>query len=150
MTTEDNGKNVMKKTINKRKKKISRVDAFRLKGHGFDSSSSHHVGTLGKSFTHSSLWRFGVKFRHSIRVVSGIEMNLKMRYRNNLSKWMNEEEKEGVEEVVRRRADEEEEKREKEEEDETQMEIQPRTKKWRIGNALTMRRRLLLLFILER
>jgi len=26
---------------------------------------------LGKSLTHSCLWRFGVKFRHSIRAVSG-------------------------------------------------------------------------------
>src|SRR6218665_1649520 len=30
-----------------------RVDAFRPKGHGFDSHSSRHVATLGKSFTHS-------------------------------------------------------------------------------------------------
>ena len=31
-----------------------RVDAFRPKGHGFDSRSSRHVGTLGKFFTHSA------------------------------------------------------------------------------------------------
>jgi len=37
----------------------------------FDSRSIRHVGTLGKSFTHSCLWRFGVKLRHSIRVVLG-------------------------------------------------------------------------------
>ena len=49
--------------------RIGRVDAFRPKGHGFDSSSSRHVGTLGKSFTHSCLWRFGVKFRHSVGAV---------------------------------------------------------------------------------
>ena len=51
--------------------RIGRVDAFCPKGHGFDSRSSCHVGTLGKFFTHSYLWRFGVKFRHSIRAVSG-------------------------------------------------------------------------------
>jgi len=50
--------------------RIGRVDAFRPKGHGFDSRSSRQVVTLGKSFTHSCLCRFGVKFRHSIRVVS--------------------------------------------------------------------------------
>ena len=50
---------------------IGGVDTFRPKGHGFDSCSSRHVGTLGKSFTHSCLWRFGVKFQHSIRAVSG-------------------------------------------------------------------------------
>ena len=46
-----------------------KVDAFRQKGHGFNSRSSRHVGTLGKSFTHSSLRRFGVKLRYSIRAV---------------------------------------------------------------------------------
>ena len=35
---------------------ISRFCTFRLKGHGFESRSSHHVGTLGKSFTRSYLW----------------------------------------------------------------------------------------------
>src|SRR6218665_1689166 len=49
--------------------RTGRVDAFRPKGHGFDSRFSHHVVTLGKSFTHSCLWRIGVKFRHSIRAV---------------------------------------------------------------------------------
>src|SRR6218665_3823865 len=51
--------------------RFGRVDTFRPKGHGFDSRSSRHVGTLSKSFTHICLWRFGVKFRHSIRAVSG-------------------------------------------------------------------------------
>ena len=51
--------------------RIGRVDAFRPRGHGFDPRSSRHVGTLSKSFTHSCLLRFGVKFRHSIRAVSG-------------------------------------------------------------------------------
>ena len=39
--------------------------------HGFEFRSSLHVGTLGKSFTWSCLWRFGVNLRHSIRAVSG-------------------------------------------------------------------------------
>src|SRR6218665_484248 len=51
--------------------RIGRVDAFRPKGIGFDCRSSRHVGTLGKSLTHSCLWRSGVKLRHSIRAVSG-------------------------------------------------------------------------------
>ena len=48
---------------------IGRFDAFRPKGRGFKSHSSHHVGTLCKSFTRSCLWRFGIKLRHSIRAV---------------------------------------------------------------------------------
>jgi len=35
------------------------------------NGSSRHAGTLGKSFTCSCLWRFGVKLRNSIRAVSG-------------------------------------------------------------------------------
>jgi len=68
--------------------RFSRVDASRLKDHGFDSCSIRHVGTLGKSFTHSCLWRFDVKFRHSIRAVSehfGVVEDLKMRYGNSLN-----------------------------------------------------------------
>src|SRR6218665_2237094 len=42
---------------------------------GFESRSSCHVGTLGKSFTRSCLWRFGVKLRHSIRAVSGVPLS---------------------------------------------------------------------------
>ena len=34
---------------------IGRVDAFRPKGYGFDSRSSHHLGTLGKSFARNCL-----------------------------------------------------------------------------------------------
>src|SRR6218665_3323113 len=45
---------------------IGRVDICRPEGRGCKSRSSRHVGTLGKSFTHSRLWRFGVKLRHSI------------------------------------------------------------------------------------
>ena len=43
----------------------------RLEGHGFEFRSSRHVGTLGKSFTCSCQWRFGVKPRHSILAVKG-------------------------------------------------------------------------------
>ena len=50
--------------------RIGRVDAFRPNGHGFDSRFSRQIRTFGKSFTHSCLWRFGLKFRHSIRAVS--------------------------------------------------------------------------------
>ena len=50
---------------------FGRVDALHPKGHGFDSRFSRHVGTLGKFLTHSCLWLFGVKFRVSIRAVSG-------------------------------------------------------------------------------
>ena len=55
--------------------RIGRVDAFRPKGHGFDFRSSRHTGTLDKSLTHNCLWRFGVKFRHSIRAVSGAPLS---------------------------------------------------------------------------
>ena len=55
--------------------RIGRVDAFHLKGHGFDSRSSRHVATLGKFFTHNCLWRLGMKFRHSIRAVSGTPLS---------------------------------------------------------------------------
>ena len=34
---------------------IGRIDAYRPKGREFDSRSSRHVGTLGKSFTYSCL-----------------------------------------------------------------------------------------------
>ena len=39
---------------------IGRFGAFRLKGRRFESRSDRHVGTLGKSFTPSCPWRFGV------------------------------------------------------------------------------------------
>jgi len=67
------------------------VEAFRPKGHGFESHSSRHVGTLSKSLTRSCLWRFGVKLRHSIRAVSGgllsSRADLKRRYRNGLDEF---------------------------------------------------------------
>src|SRR6218665_3119573 len=71
--------------------RIGRVDAFRPKGHGFDSRSSHHVVTLGKSFTHSCLWRFGMKFRHSMcREHLWVIVDWKKHYRNSLNERMNE------------------------------------------------------------
>ena len=51
--------------------RFDRVNALHPKGYGFDSRCSRHVGKLGKSFIHSCLWRFSVKFRHSICAVSG-------------------------------------------------------------------------------
>ena len=50
---------------------IGRFGAFCPKGQGFESRYSRQVGTLGKSFTRSCLWRFRVKLQHSIRAVSG-------------------------------------------------------------------------------
>src|SRR6218665_1151870 len=56
--------------------RIGGVDAFRPKGHAcFDSRPSHHVVNFGKSFIHSCLLRFGVKFWHSIRAVSGAPLS---------------------------------------------------------------------------
>ena len=54
---------------------IDRFIAFHPNGRGFESRSSRYIGTLGKSFTRSCLWRFGVKLRHSIRAVSGATLN---------------------------------------------------------------------------
>ena len=54
---------------------IGRVNTFRPKGHWFDSRSTRHVWTLCKSFTHSCLWRFDVKFKRSIRAVSGAPLS---------------------------------------------------------------------------
>ena len=51
--------------------RIGWVDSFQPEGHGFDSCSSRHVGALGKSLSHSCLWRLGMKLRHRIRAVSG-------------------------------------------------------------------------------
>ena len=55
--------------------RIGRVDDFRPKGQGFDSRSNIHAEALGKSSICSSLWRFGVKFRHNIRAVSGAPLS---------------------------------------------------------------------------
>src|SRR6218665_726081 len=49
---------------------IGKSDAYRPKGRGFGFFSSRHVGTWGKCFARSCLWRFGVKLRHNIRAVS--------------------------------------------------------------------------------
>ena len=47
-------------------------DDFQPECRGFDSHSSRHVGTLGKSFTCSCMpVHFGVKLRYSIRAVVG-------------------------------------------------------------------------------
>ena len=69
--------------------RIGRVDAFRPKGHGFDSPSSRHVGTLGKSLTHNWVWRFGMKFRNSIRAVLGAPLCSSGRGAIEMV-WMNE------------------------------------------------------------
>ena len=45
------------------------------KGHEVDSRYNRCVGALGKSFTHSCLWRFGVKFRQSIRGMLGAPLS---------------------------------------------------------------------------
>ena len=55
--------------------RIGRSHAFRPKGRGFESRSSRHLGTLGKSFTRSCLWRLGLKLQHSIRAVSGAALS---------------------------------------------------------------------------
>ena len=73
---------------------IGRFGDFRPKGHGFASRSSHHVGTLDKSFTSSCLWRFGVKLRHSLSVLCrerlGIVVQLERRCINSLNERINE------------------------------------------------------------
>src|SRR6218665_426236 len=70
---------------------VARVDAFSPKGHGFDSRTNRHVGTLSKSFTHSCLWHFGMKCRHSIRAVSGAPLSSsgleEALHRNSLNEW---------------------------------------------------------------
>ena len=45
--------------------------AFSPMSRGFESRSGRNLGTLGKSFTSSCLWRFGLKLRRSIRAMSG-------------------------------------------------------------------------------
>jgi len=54
---------------------IGRFGAFHSKGRRFESRFNCHLGTLGKSFTRRCLWRFGVKFRHSIRAVTGAPLS---------------------------------------------------------------------------
>ena len=48
---------------------MGKFGVLRPEGLWFESYSSRHVGTLGKSFTHSCLWRFDVL--HSINAVDG-------------------------------------------------------------------------------
>ena len=54
---------------------IRRFVTFRPKGHGFESRSSRHIWTFGKSFTCRWLWCFDVKLQHSIRAVSGVPLS---------------------------------------------------------------------------
>ena len=44
----------------------------RVAGSNSILAATKAVGTLGKSFTRSCLWRFGVKFQHSSHAVSGV------------------------------------------------------------------------------
>ena len=56
-------------------------------GHGFESRSSRHVGTLGKSFTPVA-WNsetVSVQCRERLLVV----VDLKRHYRNGLNEWKN-------------------------------------------------------------
>ena len=39
---------------------VVQFGGLRPEGRTFESHSSHHVGTIGKSFTRSCLWRLGV------------------------------------------------------------------------------------------
>ena len=63
--------------------RFGRVNAFPPKGRGFESRSSRHVGTLGKSFTHSCLWRF-LLCRERLWIVE----DLNSRYRNGPNEWV--------------------------------------------------------------
>ena len=70
--------------------RIGRVEVFQPERCGFESRSSLHVWILGKSLTHSCVWRFDVKLRHSIRAVPGALLSssgMKGRYRNDLNEW---------------------------------------------------------------
>ena len=49
--------------------RIGWVNASELEGRGFESRSSRHVGTLGKSFTYSCLLRLGISDTVSIAVI---------------------------------------------------------------------------------
>jgi len=66
---------------------------FRPKGRGLESCSIHHVGILGKSFTCSCLWRFGVKLRTVSALCQErfwVVADLKRHNRNGMNEWMNE------------------------------------------------------------
>jgi len=60
-------------------------------GRGFDSRSSRHVGTLGKSLTRSCLWRFGVYQCICVSVLCRgrfwVVVDLKRRCRNSLNEF---------------------------------------------------------------
>ena len=55
--------------------RIGWVDAFRPQGHGFDSRSGCHVGTLWQVLYLQLPVRFSVKLRHSVRAVSGAPLS---------------------------------------------------------------------------
>src|SRR6218665_3398945 len=65
---------------------VVRFGAFCLEGRRFESRSSRHVGTLGKSFTHSCMWRFGVltptQYQCCSRECLRVVVDLKRRCRN--------------------------------------------------------------------
>ena len=70
---------------------IGRFVAFRPNCHGFESRSSRHVDTLGKFFTRSCLWRFGVKLRHIVSVKCRERLWLVVDWRGAIEiAWMNE------------------------------------------------------------
>ena len=62
---------------------IGRFITFHPKGRGFESHSSRHVGTLGKSFTHTNSDTVSMLRRERLWVV----VDLKRRYRNSLNEW---------------------------------------------------------------
>ena len=72
--------------------RIGWVDACQPKGRGFDSRSSRHVGTLGKSFSYSCLcasaWNSDTVSVHRSRERLRVADNLKGRYINGQNEWM--------------------------------------------------------------
>ena len=68
-------------------------DDFQPEGCGFDSRSSRHVGTLGKSFTCSCLcasaWNSDTQYPCCSRERLWVVEDLKGRYRNGRNEWMN-------------------------------------------------------------
>ena len=68
---------------------IGWVYDFQPGGRGFDSCSSHHVGTLGKSFTFSCLCASTpILYSCCSRERLWVVVDLKGRYRNGQSEWM--------------------------------------------------------------
>ena len=75
--------------------RIGWFDDFHPDGRGFDSRSSRHVGTLGKSFTRSCLcssaWNSDrpIQYPWCSRERLWVVEDLKGRYRNGQNEWMN-------------------------------------------------------------